>query len=168
MHSYSPRCCCCCFFFSLSLSLCPCAFVYRHHRRHPQLRITQSGLFSPRTVHCIGVLCFALALLLCLPAFVVRGMRLVLLVVTCCIAGYAYTGGPYPLAYHGWGDITVIAFFGVAATAGLRFIHVGGDMFSWRTGVAGMQVRTIEETRGREVERLGVLFFRLYRRPIFR
>ena len=30
----------------------------------------------------------------------------------CILFAFLYTAGPYPLAYHGWGDVLVIVFFG--------------------------------------------------------
>ena len=30
----------------------------------------------------------------------------------CVLFAFQYTAGPYPLAYHGWGDVLVIVFFG--------------------------------------------------------
>ena len=33
--------------------------------------------------------------------------------VLCVVFALAYTAGPYPLAYHGWGDVLVLVFFGI-------------------------------------------------------
>ncbi|KPK17906.1 MAG: 1,4-dihydroxy-2-naphthoate octaprenyltransferase, partial [Myxococcales bacterium SG8_38] len=37
--------------------------------------------------------------------------------------GLAYTGGPFPLAYHGLGDIFVMAFFGFVAVCSTAFVQ---------------------------------------------
>ena len=50
------------------------------------------------------------------------------------------TGGPFPLGYHGLGDVTVVVFFGFVATGGIRYIHGGGDYMSVPTAVASLQV----------------------------
>lgn len=33
--------------------------------------------------------------------------------VAVALFAFAYSGGPYPLAYHGWGDVCVFVFFGI-------------------------------------------------------
>ena len=88
-------------------------------------RVTQSGAFSSRTVHIAGVACFILAAVAMYPAVVLRGVPMLRLVCASCAAGYAYTGGPFPLGYHGLGDVTVIVFFGFVATCGMARIHHG-------------------------------------------
>ncbi len=40
-------------------------------------------------------------------------------------AAYAYTGGPYPLAYHGLGELFVLIFFGLVAVGGTFYIQRG-------------------------------------------
>lgn len=32
--------------------------------------------------------------------------------IACLVFAFLYTAGPYPLAYHGWGDVLVLIFFG--------------------------------------------------------
>src|SRR5581483_6897161 len=41
------------------------------------------------------------------------------------ISGIAYTGGPWPLGYHGLGDVFVMAFFGFVAVCGTVFVQLG-------------------------------------------
>jgi 1,4-dihydroxy-2-naphthoate polyprenyltransferase len=39
--------------------------------------------------------------------------------------GIAYTGGPFPLGYHGWGDVLVFVFFGPVAVSMTYFVQAG-------------------------------------------
>jgi 1,4-dihydroxy-2-naphthoate octaprenyltransferase len=106
-------------------------------------RVTQAGAFTPRAVHAAGCACFVLAAVAMAPSIAVRGWPIALLLVASCLAGYAYTGGPYPLGYHGLGEITVLAFFGWVAVGGMRHVHAGDarrDFFSVDTLVASAQV----------------------------
>ena len=102
-------------------------------------RVTQSGVFSPRAVHIAGVTCFALAACAMYPAVALRGAPMARLVVAACGAGYAYTGGPLPLGYHGLGDVTVIAFFGFVATYGMARVHHDGTSVDGSGGSCGWE-----------------------------
>lgn len=41
------------------------------------------------------------------------------------IAAIAYTGGPWPLGYHGLGDLCTFVFFGVVGVAGSYYVQAG-------------------------------------------
>ncbi len=56
----------------------------------------------------------------------------------CGIAGWAYTGGPRPYGYLGFGEVFVFVFFGLVATAGSAYVQhapfvisLGGHLFSY-------------------------------------
>src|SRR5690606_9979462 len=38
------------------------------------------------------------------------------------ISALAYTGGPYPLGYHGWGEVFAFSFFGPVAVCGTYYL----------------------------------------------
>lgn len=107
-------------------------------RRLGEARASQSGWFSPRAVLAMGFAFFFLALLFGLPLVVEGGAIILLVGVVSLIMGYAYTGGPYPLAYVGLGDLFVILFFGLVAVGGVYFLHTKD--YSLAALVAGLQV----------------------------
>ena len=40
------------------------------------------------------------------------GWELIIVGIVCVLFAFLYTTGPYPLSYHGWGDLLVLVFFG--------------------------------------------------------
>ena len=101
-------------------------------------RVTQSGVFGFRNVLGAGLFCFLLASLLAIPLLLAGGLPILLIGVFSLLAGYAYTGGPFPLAYLGFGDVFVLIFFGWVAVSGVYYLQSG--TVDWSAGVAGAQV----------------------------
>ena len=101
-------------------------------------RVTQSGVFRVEQVWWAGLFCFFLAALLGLPLVMQGGWPIIAVGCLSLLAGYAYTGGPYPLAYRGWGDFFVLVFFGWVAVGGMYYLNTGS--FHPAAWVAGTQV----------------------------
>jgi 1,4-dihydroxy-2-naphthoate octaprenyltransferase len=85
-----------------------------------------------------ALVCFAIAMLLGIPLVIQGGWAIVLIGVVSLFLGYSYTGGPFPLAYLGLGDLFVILFFGIIAVMGTVFLHAHEWMMP--ALVAGLQV----------------------------
>ena len=88
-------------------------------------RAVASGLLSPRAVRLGMVVAFGLATLAGVYLAAVAGWVVVAIGVASVLSGIAYTGGPYPLGYHGLGDVFVMVFFGFVAVCGTAFVQVG-------------------------------------------
>lgn len=101
-------------------------------------RVTQAGLLRYKTVLVAGLVSFALAILFGIPLVKTGGTTILIVGLVSVICGYAYTAGPYPLAYLGLGDLFVIVFFGLVAVVGTYFLHAGE--FSVSALIAGLQV----------------------------
>jgi 1,4-dihydroxy-2-naphthoate octaprenyltransferase len=86
-------------------------------------RVTQSGLIAPGTVLASALLCFGLAVVVGIYLVVVGGWPIVAIGLASVLAGYAYTGGPFPLAYNGLGDVFVFVFFGLVAVPGTFYVQ---------------------------------------------
>jgi 1,4-dihydroxy-2-naphthoate octaprenyltransferase len=85
-------------------------------------RATQQGWLTADQVMRGAVVCFALAFLVGLYLVSVAGWPLLVVGIVSLIAGYSYTGGPFPLAYNGLGDVFVLVFFGLVAVSGTTYV----------------------------------------------
>src|SRR5438874_3584072 len=85
------------------------------------LRVTQAGLLGADAVLRGAYVCFALAALCGIPLIVRAGWPMIAIGVGSIIAAYVYTGGPYPLAYNGLGELFVLVFFGLVAVGGTYY-----------------------------------------------
>jgi 1,4-dihydroxy-2-naphthoate octaprenyltransferase len=94
------------------------------HRVGPT-RAVAAGLVAPRTMHRAMLLVFALAVLVGLGLLAHGGPWLIVVGVASIASGIGYTGGPYPLGYHGWGDVFVFLFFGLVAVMATYAVQAG-------------------------------------------
>jgi 1,4-dihydroxy-2-naphthoate octaprenyltransferase len=88
-------------------------------------RITASGLVPARTVLLGAGVMLGLAVLLAAPLVWYRGWPMVAIGVPSLWFCYGYTGGPWPLAYRGLGELFVVLFFGLVAVTGSAFVQSG-------------------------------------------
>jgi 1,4-dihydroxy-2-naphthoate octaprenyltransferase len=102
------------------------------------LRVTAAGLLPGRRVLAGAWVCLAVASLLALP-LVARGGAVILGIgLASLVCAWLYTGGPFPLAYRGLGEVFVILFFGLIAVAGTFYLNA----LAWSAAalLAGLQI----------------------------
>ncbi|WP_058365486.1 1,4-dihydroxy-2-naphthoate polyprenyltransferase [Haloparvum sedimenti] len=86
-------------------------------------RVTAAGIIEPPAVKRAMWLTFAAAILVGTYLVYVGGIPILVIGLLSVAAGVAYTGGPYPLGYHGLGDLFVFVFFGVVAVTGTYYVQ---------------------------------------------
>jgi 1,4-dihydroxy-2-naphthoate octaprenyltransferase len=91
-------------------------------RRGPP-RVSQSGLIAPVRVKkgFTVTLCAAAAVGLYLVS--IGGWPVLVIGFVSILATLAYSGGPYPLASHGFGELLVFLFFGFVAVCGTYWVQ---------------------------------------------
>lgn len=87
------------------------------------VRVTQAGLVSADNVMSAAWVSLMLAAACGIPLIVRAGWPMLVVGLASIAAAYAYTGGPYPLAYHGMGELFVLLFFGFVAVGGTFYAH---------------------------------------------
>jgi 1,4-dihydroxy-2-naphthoate octaprenyltransferase len=88
-------------------------------------RAVAAGLILPGTMRLAMWGTFAAAFLCGLSLIAWGGPWLLAIGVVSILCGVAYTGGPWPLGYHGLGDIFVFIFFGLVAVCATYFVQTG-------------------------------------------
>ena len=100
-------------------------------------RVTQTGLISIEKMTKAIWFTFALAICVGFYLAIIGGWPIVWIGLASIAAGIAYTGGPYPLGYHGFGDIFVFIFFGLIAVPGTYYLQSGTvNVLSLYMGIA--------------------------------
>jgi 1,4-dihydroxy-2-naphthoate octaprenyltransferase len=99
-------------------------------------RATQMGLLAPGEVRWGMFATFGGAALIGLYLAWVGGWPILAIGAASIVAAVVYTGGPWPIGYHGLGDVFVFAFFGLAAVCGTYLLHAGHvGAVAWATAV---------------------------------
>jgi len=86
-------------------------------------RAVAAGLIAPGTMRRAMIGVFVAAFLLGLGLLHWGGPMLLAVGVSSILCGVAYTGGPWPLGYHGLGDMFVFLFFGLVAVLVTYFVQ---------------------------------------------
>lgn len=121
------------------------------------VRVTQSGLIAPTTVRRAALGWFGLAALFGIYIALVGGFPMVIVGLASVLSGWLYTGGPWPLGYHGLGDLFVMLFFGFVATVGTVFLQLHSvPPLAWLAalpvGALATAILTVNNLRDRETD----------------
>jgi len=120
-------------------------------------RATAAGLLTPRQVRAGLGFTIALTALPGLYLVSIGGWPIVVVGVASVLSGIAYTGGPYPLGYHGLGDLFVFVFFGLVAVCGTAFVQIGSIpplaiLASVPVGALATAILVVNNVRDRETD----------------
>ncbi|MEE4380211.1 MAG: 1,4-dihydroxy-2-naphthoate polyprenyltransferase [Candidatus Competibacteraceae bacterium] len=101
-------------------------------------RVTAQGWLTAAQVHCGAWFSFGMAMLFGMYLIQVGGWPILTIGLFSIAAAWAYTGGPQPIAYTGFGEFFVWLFFGVIAVAGSYYLQT--KQLSWPTVLTGVLV----------------------------
>jgi len=88
-------------------------------------RAAQQGLLTERQMFVGLAVSMIAAFVVGLYLVQIGGWPILAIGLAGLVSAVAYTAGPFPLGYHGLGDLFVYLFFGLAAVAGTTFVQTG-------------------------------------------
>lgn len=115
----------------------------REDREGPERVFAQGWVTLPGMKRGIATVT-VLACLAGLPLVAYGGWPLLIVGAACVLFAFLYTAGPYPLAYHGWGDLLVLLFFGLVPVGFTAYLQTGA--WSWEIIQAGLSCGLVIDT----------------------
>lgn len=119
------------------------------------VRVTQAGILPPKIVRAGMLAALGLAIVLGVYLVWIGGWPIVWIGLASIACAVLYTGGPFPLAYHGLGDLFVFIFFGLVAVAGTYYVQGlswSADAFLIGAGVGALNTALIVVNNLRDIE----------------
>jgi len=101
-------------------------------------RAMQTGMLSKKEIQKAIIIIFGVAIIFGFYLALLGGWIIVAIGLLSIFFGIIYTGGPYPLAYNGLGDIFVFIFFGLVAVSGTYYLHTG--VFTFEAIILGSAI----------------------------
>ncbi len=122
-------------------------------------RAVAAGLISPAAMRAAMVIAFGLATLCGVYLTWAAGWPVIAIGVASVLSGVAYTGGPFPLGYHGLGDVFVMLFFGFVAVVGTVYVQaLEAPALAWAAavpvGALATAILVVNNLRDRETDRV--------------
>jgi 1,4-dihydroxy-2-naphthoate polyprenyltransferase len=123
------------------------------------MRVTAAGLATPAQVRRAAALAFMLAFAGGVFLVWAGGWPILAIGLASLAAGWAYSGGPRPLSHTAFGEVFVLAFFGVAAAAGSHYLQSGAwaqsaVVLGLALGLQAAAVLLVNNVRDLEADRL--------------
>lgn len=87
------------------------------------LRATHQGWWTAQSLKRAAATCLAMAAFIGAGLVIVGGWPIFIVGLVSMFLAYGYTGGPFPLAYRGLGELFVMIFFGWIAVAGTYYLQ---------------------------------------------
>ena len=128
-------------------------------RRTGPVRLTGTGAMTFRQVMGLGTIFLVGGVFFGAFLFLERGWPMLAIGIPSLFLAYGYTGGPFPLAYRGMGEIFVILFFGFIAVMGTVFVQTGtwpveAILLGGQVGLLSAVLISVNNFRDREEDAL--------------
>jgi 1,4-dihydroxy-2-naphthoate octaprenyltransferase len=123
--------------------------------RKGPVRIAASGLISLTQLRIGIAVVLGLAAVVGLYLVIVAGWPVLALGGAAILASLTYTGGPWPLGYHGLGDLAVFIFFGLGAVCGTYYVQalaLTADVVATAVPVGALTVAILVVNNLRDVD----------------
>ncbi|MGA0877422.1 MAG: 1,4-dihydroxy-2-naphthoate polyprenyltransferase [Candidatus Nanopelagicaceae bacterium] len=123
------------------------------------MRLVGSGAATPEAVKRAALIAIAIAVVAGVSLAARSSWILIALGALSIIAAWTYTGGPKPYGYFALGEVSVFIFFGLVATLGTYFAHVGSLSFevllaSFAMGCLACAILVLNNLRDLEKDKL--------------
>ncbi len=120
-------------------------------------RAVSAGLVSAASMRTAMIAAFGVATLAGVYLTWSAGWPVLAIGVASVLSGIAYTGGPYPLGYHGLGDLFVMLFFGFVAVVGTVYVQaLDAPAIAWLAavpvGALATAILVVNNLRDRETD----------------